>query len=309
MCHENLDNEGVGDESLAENEDKCWLWILEHIKENRRVISIWRGVYSNTFSFRASRQAIDRFLKLWRRLQWLFFSHTKRGWICKICELYLYSERSSKGAFSTRPCLNTSNPNHAFKNYEKSGRHKKLELKLSSNESSVYDDIIAGAEKTNLNKRRTNHLYMGKCIHSIYFMIQKNIVPIRKLWWYDQCHSRKLAEPITKQHLETCPSNAIYTSYTSAESLADAINFCFESKTPKDIYDARFLTLYVDESENASHKETFSMIVAYLSSTEQKIKPTFLGIVNLKGKTAAEIMDVFYSKIFENWRNIILCFR
>ena len=241
--------------------------------------------------------------------QWLFFSHTKRGWICKICEVYLYSEGSSKGAFSTRTCLNTSNPNHAFKNYEKSGRHKKLELKLSSNESSVYDDIIAGAEKTNLNKRRTNHLYMGKCIHSIYFMIQKNIAPIRKLWWYDQFHSRKLAEPITKQHLETCPSNAIYTSYTSAESLADAMNFCFESKTPKDIYDVRFLTLYADESENASHKETFSMIVAYLSSTEQKIKPTFLGIVNLKGKTAAEIMDVFYSKIFVNWRNIILCFR
>ena len=30
----------------------------------------------------------------------------------------------------------------------------------------------------------------------------------------------------------------------------------------------------------------------YLSSTEQKIKTSFLNIVNLKGKTAPEIMDV-----------------
>ena len=37
---------------------------------------------------------------------------------------------------------------------------------------------------------------------------------------------------------------------------------------------------------------TFSVFVRYISSTEQKIKTTFLGIVNLKGKTAAEITNV-----------------
>ena len=60
----------------------------------------------------------------------------------------------------------------------------------------------------------------------------------------------------------------------------------------KDIYDAQFLTLYTDESETPSHKETFPMFVTYLSSTEQKTKTTLFGIVNLKGKMVAEIMDV-----------------
>ena len=60
----------------------------------------------------------------------------------------------------------------------------------------------------------------------------------------------------------------------------------------KDIYDAQFLTLYANESKNASHNETSSVFVTYLSSTEHKIKTTFLGIVNFKGKMAAEIMDV-----------------
>ena len=62
--------------------------------------------------------------------------------MCKICEVYPYSGGSSKGVFSTRPCLNTSHPNHAFKKREKSARHRKLELKLSSNEASVYDYML-----------------------------------------------------------------------------------------------------------------------------------------------------------------------
>ena len=78
----------------------------------------------------------------------------------KICEIYPYSGGSPKRAFSTRPCLNTSHPNHTFKKHEKSAKHKKLELELSINEASIYDHIIVGAEKMNLNKRQTNHLYM-----------------------------------------------------------------------------------------------------------------------------------------------------
>ena len=130
-----------------------------------------------------------------------------------------------------------------FKKHEKSARHKKIELKLSSNEASVYDHIIVGAENINLNKRQTNHLYMRKCIHTIYFMIQKSIALSENYGDRMNFIAEKLAEPIIKQYLETCSSNDTYTSYTSAESLVDAMNFYFESKMLKDIYDAQFLTL------------------------------------------------------------------
>ena len=69
----------------------------------------------------------------------VIFFPDKRGWMYKICEVYPYSRGSSKGVFSTRPCLNSSHPNHAFKKREKSAWHKKLELKLSSNEASVWE--------------------------------------------------------------------------------------------------------------------------------------------------------------------------
>ena len=45
-----------------------------------------------------------------------------------------------------------------LKKHEKPLGHKKLEAKLSSNAVSVYNHIILGAKKTNLNKRHTNDL-------------------------------------------------------------------------------------------------------------------------------------------------------
>ena len=55
------------------------------------------------------------------------------------------------------------------------------------------------------------------------------------------------------------------------------------------------MTLFADESENASHKETFSIFVTYLFSTKQKIKTTFLGIVNLKRKDGRRIHSKFFT--------------
>ena len=56
-------------------------------------------------------------------------------------------------------------------------------------------------------------------------MIQKNIALSENYGDMMSFIAVKLSEPITKQYLETCPSNATYTSYTSAESLVDAIIF------------------------------------------------------------------------------------
>lgn len=43
--------------------------------------------------------------------------------------------------------------------------------------------------------------------------------------------ARTLEEPITKQCLDTCPKNATYISNISAESVVDAMNFYYETKT------------------------------------------------------------------------------
>ena len=74
--------------------------------------------------------------------------------------------------------------------------------------------------------------------------------------------------------------------------MVDAMNFYFESKSLAEINESNFITLYADEAENSSHKECFAIFVTYYSNKAQKAVTSSLGILNLKGKTTAEIMDV-----------------
>ena len=69
------------------------------------------------------------------------------------------------------------------------------------------------------------------------------------------------------------------------------MNCYYRAHQLKEIGEAPFSFLTTDEAENSSHKECFLMFITYYSSPESCVINTFLGIVNLKGKTASQIMD------------------
>ena len=235
--------------------------------------------------------------------QWLYFSQHHQGWMCKICEKYPYNGGQSHGAFSTRACQNTKHPNHSFQQHQNSSRHKRLEEKLyDSTDTNNIKEAFLNAEKQNVSRTEVNNLYLRKCIQTIYFMVNTNIALSDNYGRMIQFLAQQIEEPITRQYLDTCPQNATYISNTSAETLLDAMNFYFEKQNLHDIAEAPFLCLYADEAENSSHKECFSMFVTYFSVNERKVKTSFLGIVNLKGKKAAEVMDVI--KQFFEVKNI-----
>ena len=59
-----------------------------------------------------------------------------------------------------------------------------------------------------------------------------------------------LEEPITKQCLDTQNAkNATYIINTSAESIADVLNFYFETKTLTEINVASFILFYAGKTE------------------------------------------------------------
>ena len=92
--------------------------------------------------------------------KWLYFSQSLKGWMCKVCEMYPYSTGPSMGAFSTRPCENTSHPSHVFKQHESFTLHKRLEKKLNDNSVFVYVQMVLGVEK--MHYRR----WGGRCAHT-----------------------------------------------------------------------------------------------------------------------------------------------
>ena len=104
-------------------------------------------------------------------------SHRHRGWMCKVCEKYPYAGGRSKGAFSTRPCANTSHPLVAFNKHAKSKRHQRLEEKMLKDAAGfvdVHGQMIAGSQKQKKSRIEINRLYMQKFIHTIFFLVRKH---------------------------------------------------------------------------------------------------------------------------------------
>ena len=69
------------------------------------------------------------------------------------------------------------------------------------------------------------------------------------------------------------------------------MNIFFEMKNLDDIKDAQFLTIYADEVENLSYRETFAIFLTYFSETMECLKTKFFGILKFEKKNTADIMD------------------
>ena len=54
------------------------------------------------------------------------------------------------------------------------------------------------------------------------------------------------------------------------------MNTFFEMKNIDDIKYAQFLTIYANEAENLSHRETFATFLTYFSETMECFKRNFL---------------------------------
>ena len=116
--------------------------------------------------------------------------------------------------------------------------------------------------------------------------------------------ANRIQEPITKQYLNSCPKNTTYLSNTTAKSLLDAMNFYYESENLNKICNTPFVCLYADEAENSSYKKCFAMFLTYYSVSNRRVKTCFLGILNLNGKKATQIMNTL--KLFFLANQIIL---
>ena len=110
-----------------------------------------------------------------------------------------------------------------------SERHKQLEIKYFANsEENAFKKISKNAESTLRKKRQVNSLYLRKCIHTLFFLIQHRLALTNNYKDLIDFASNKLHESIIKQYPDSCQKNATYKSKASVESLLNAINIFFE---------------------------------------------------------------------------------
>ena len=89
------------------------------------------------------------------------------------------------------------------------------------------------------------------------------------------------------------------------------MNTFFETKNLHDINDTQFLTIYANEAENSSYRETFAIFLTYFLETMECLKTKLFDILKLEKTNAADIMDLmkkFFVAKKVNVENIFLVF-
>ena len=74
------------------------------------------------------------------------------------------------------------------------------------------------------------------------------------------------------------------------------MNTFFDMENLDDIKDAQILTIYADEVENSSYRETFAIFLTYFSDTMKCLKTKFFGILKLEKRNATDIKRFFAAK-------------
>ena len=123
-------------------------------------------------------------------------------------------------------------------------------------------------------------MYLGKCIHTLFFMVKKHMGLTDNYGDKIKFIAEELEEPITWQYLQNCPRNATYVSNRLAKSLLDAVNSYYKAHQLKEIREAPFFSLTTDEAENSSHKECSLIFITYYSLPKSRVTNTFLGIMD-----------------------------
>ena len=114
--------------------------------------------------------------------------------------------------------------------------------------------------------------------------------------------ANRIQEPIKKQHLNSCPKNATYLSNTTAKSLLDTMNFYYEWKLEQNMWRSLPLPLCWQSWELISQR-MFCNVSNLLFRKRSPSKNIFLGIRNLNGKKATQIMKTL--KLFFAAKQII----
>ena len=148
--------------------------------------------------------------------------HIETGW-CKFCEKYLYSGVYRKELFlqwhaKTQFIL-------AFYFVIIKGRKDiLLEKKKFRSDPAKTVNVLDAWKAQNINKQYLNKLYISKCKDYI-FHDKKHLLLTDNYGDLINNLANRIQEPITKQHLNSCPKKATYLSDMTVKSLLVAINF------------------------------------------------------------------------------------
>ncbi|XP_045208368.2 uncharacterized protein LOC123560182 [Mercenaria mercenaria] len=232
---------------------------------------------------------------------WLYYSASKGGYCCKVCELfYSFSPGVTNKAFIDGTSL-SDHPERKFSTHDKSNSHMKAHEWYTSSliKQGALEKAFKNAEKTNLSEKeiKQNREYVGTLITSLYYII-RNRWSLNSFDGFIETPA-DLECPSILQYYNANPT-VKYKSSTSTKEILDVIDKYFEKSILEEVRSCDFYSILADESTDDANRTQFAVLIRCLSDGD--VQEHLVGIINVKKTDAASLMDAI--QIFLNSHDI-----
>ena len=206
----------------------------------------------------------------WEQLHpWAYFSSSKNGWLCKICEDY--SETRDDYWKSKARALD-EHPNKMFQLHLNGEKHKKAIDKKHTLHSMLRKgdkkaQITTGINNSEIEKVQCNRRVLSKFIKTVYFMSKKHW-PVKNNFYDLIEHIMNLGDIDLIKHFQTMDKNATYLSKFTADKFIKIYSDYIKEKflTDTTAVTAGKFAILTDESNDDAGRAQLSIFIHYVDS-------------------------------------------
>ena len=235
--------------------------------------------------------------------KWLYFNQVKKGFMCKICEVYGDTPtpiHGFRGAWSHKRVAFKDIPSKKLRRHQKSADHKKTILAKTN--LSVKDSIQV---VQNEDRSHANELYIGKLVQIVQFLARNNL-SVKSLYpKFVDFLANELQEPIIKQYLDICSKNATYSSHETCHSLVQAIQKYYLEKAKECIKQSTDIVIFADESTYAARKEMLGIFTGSFDESNKEFKMDFITLTEVSSTKSKTVMKAIECTLRKNGIDIM----
>ena len=155
----------------------------------------------------------------WEQLHpWAYFSSSKNGWLCKICEEY---SKTGDEFWKSKAHAYDDHPGKMFRHHihgekPKKAIDRKYALHSMLIKGNIKAQITIGVKNSEIQKREHNRRVISKFIKAIYFMYRKKWT-LKNNFQDLMEHIRNLDDEDLIKNFQTIDKNATYHSRFTAD--------------------------------------------------------------------------------------------
>ncbi|XP_025199262.1 zinc finger MYM-type protein 1-like [Melanaphis sacchari] len=267
--------------------------------------------------------------RYYNNYKWIEYSPIKDAAFCFPCRMFKGNSLNNSQldhAFSIRGFRHWKNATTAFNNHQNSKAHNYSTISMSKFlDGNPIDVIIDENKKLELSQRECERLKnrdFFKRLIDITILLAKSGKPFRghdeSINSFNQGMFKEISkllikyDPIFKNHMDSSPRNALYSSNRIQNDIIMALYNYFKRKLALLLQNKK-ISIIADETSDVGHHQQMSIVIRYFDSILNKPVEHFVCLQRLTTVDAQSIFNslnyVLVNKLSLNWSSVVgVCF-